>query len=158
MCYKSVSFLYPVTKLLFSHQFNEKGLAIFLVSDYGTLMSTTTGDNSNCWWCWTVLSPIVELQYVRLWILLMILMVLNCILSSYLGYSYSYILRQEFQWRWNMSRFTHIAFVSFSDGFIGFLLCVLYFLCICISIKQFVFTESYYELTGIHEPIDELYI
>ena len=76
-------------------------------------MSSSSGDNSNCWWFLTMLYPIVKLQCVRLWIILVILMFLNCILSSYLGYNYSYILRQEFQWRWNMSRFTHIAFVSF---------------------------------------------
>ena len=49
-----------------------KRVGNFLASDYETLMSPTTRDNRNCWWYWTVLSTILELQCVRLWILLMI--------------------------------------------------------------------------------------
>ena len=49
-----------------------KKVGNLLYYEYVTMMSPTTGDNRNCWWCWTVLSPIVDLQYVRLWIILMI--------------------------------------------------------------------------------------
>ena len=63
-----------------------KKLGNFLASDNGTLMSPSTADNSNCWWCWSMLYPIKDLQCIRLWNLLMIIMVLNCILYNYVGY------------------------------------------------------------------------
>ena len=49
-----------------------KKVGNILASDYGTLISPTTRNNNNCWWCWTVLFQIVELQRVRLLSLLMI--------------------------------------------------------------------------------------
>ena len=63
-----------------------KKIGNFLASDYVTLMSTTTGENNNFWWCWTVLYPNVELQYVILQSLLIIFDGFNCSLSDYGGY------------------------------------------------------------------------
>ena len=41
--------LYLDTVLLSYDQLYEKVVGNFLASDYGTLMSPTTDDNSNCW-------------------------------------------------------------------------------------------------------------
>ena len=57
-----------------------------------------------------------------------------------------------------MYGFTHIVYVSFADGFIELLLCILYFSVFADLFIYFVLTEAWYESTGIHEPIDELYI
>ena len=57
-----------------------------------------------------------------------------------------------------MYGFTHIVSVSFADGYIGLLLCILYFFYTCIFVLYFVLTEAWYESTGVNKPIDELYI
>ena len=52
---------------------------------------------------------------------------------------------------------THIVCVSFHDGFTVLLLCILYCFSTCISVLYFLLTESWYESTCIHEPIDKIY-
>ena len=57
-----------------------------------------------------------------------------------------------------MYGFTHILCVSFADGSI-----VLFYVSCTFSVIEdlyiyFLLTESWYESTGIYEPIDELYI
>ena len=47
---------------------------------------------------------------------------------------------------------THIVCVSFDDGFIEFLLCILFFPVIAPLYIYFVLTDAWYESTGIHEP------
>ena len=53
---------------------------------------------------------------------------------------------------------THIVSVSFADGFIVLLLCMLYFFCTYTFVLYFILTEAWYESTGRNEPIDELYL
>ena len=57
-----------------------------------------------------------------------------------------------------MYGFIQIVCVSFADGFTIFLLCILYFFCTCIFVLYFLLTEACYGSTGIHGPIDELFI
>ena len=151
-------FLYLVTKLLFSDQFNEKRLAISLplimelwciqllviteiVDDVELCCLQLWSYNvsyyysiDDFWWSWTVFHPITEDT------------VITC------------FLRQDFQWVWTMYGFKHIICVIFDNEFIGFLLCILYFFCTCIFVLYFLLTEAWYESTDIHEHIDELYI
>ena len=136
--------MYLVTKLLFYDQFNEKRLAIYLplIMELWCIQILV---NRNCWWCWTVLSTIVKLQCDRLYILLMILMVLNCIYLVMEATIIAYLLRQDLQWCWTLYGFTHILCVSFADGFIGLLLCILYVFCTWIFVLYLVLTESWYE-------------
>ena len=53
---------------------------------------------------------------------------------------------------------THIVWLIYADEFTVLLLYVLYFFCTCIFVLYFVLAEAWYGSTGIHEPIDELYI
>ena len=137
MCYKGVSFLYLVTKLLFSGQFNEKRLAIALplimeLWCLQVLVRTAIVDDvelcciqlwsynvsyyysiDDFWWFWTAFYLIMEAT------------VITCFSRKY------------FQWGWNMSVFTHIVCMSFADGFTGLLLCILYFFCTFIFVLHF---------------------
>ena len=53
---------------------------------------------------------------------------------------------------------THIVWLIYADEFTVLLLYALYIFCTCIFVLYFVLTEAFYESTGIHELIDELYI
>ena len=105
-----------------------------VVSNCGNILFQIMDSTDDFWLFWAAFYPIME------------------------AIAIACFLRQDFQWVWTMSGFTHIVCVSFTDGFTGFLLCILYFLCSCIFALYFVLTEACYESTGIHEPIDELYI
>ena len=87
-----------------------------VVSNCGATICQIMDYTDDFWWFWTAFYPIIVATVMI------------------------YFLRQEFQWGWNMYRFTHIVYVSVDDGPKVVLLCNLYFFCTCIFVLYFVIT------------------